>query len=164
VAIFRIIILAGLFVAPAFGRGAVIHAGGAWAAIDYGGVCEVRARSARVAPKGKVQAIASFAFSPDRKRWGEFAARLSRMPRPGSSVLLAIGSQQFLLVSRGATAWSRGPAQEQAIIAAARTGQSLRIETRDQAGRRYRDDYSLAGAPTAIDAAAARCAGKMQRQ
>ena len=162
--LFRIFILTALLSAPALGRGSVIQAGDAWAAIDYGGVCEARARAVRVAPKGKVQAIASFSFSPDRKRWGEFAARLTRIPRQGSSVLLAIGSQQFLLVSRGATAWSRGPAQEQAIIAAARTGQSLRIETRDEAGRRYRDDYSLTGAPTAIDAAAARCAGKMQRR
>ena len=157
-------ILAGLLAAPAFGRGTVIQASGAWAAIDFGTACEARARSVRIAPKGKVQAIVSIAFSPDRKRWGEFSTRFSRMPRPGSSVLLKIGAQQFLLVSRGASAWSRGPVQEQAIIAAARTSQGLRIETRDQAGRRYRDDYSLAGAPTAIDAAAARCAGKMQRQ
>ena len=163
VPVFRIMILAGLFAAPAFGRGIVIQASGAWAAIDYGGVCEARARSVRIAPKGKVQAIATFAFNPDHKRWGEFSTRFSRMPRPGSSVLLTIGAQQFLLVSRGTSAWSRGPAQEQAIIAAVRTGQTLRIETRDQAGRHYRDYYSLAGAPTAIDAAAARCASKMQR-
>ena len=111
-----------------------------------------------MAPKGKPQAVAGFAFTPDRRRWGELHARLSRVPRPGSSVLLTIGRQPFLLVGRGAFAWSRGPAQEQAIIAAARLGDSMRIEARDQAGRRFVDTYMLAGAPTAIDAAAARCA------
>ena len=68
-----------------------------------------RARS-RIAAKGKVQAIAGFAFTPDRRRWGEFHAQLSRMPRPGSSAMLNIGGQPFLLVARGGWAWSRGPA------------------------------------------------------
>ena len=141
-------------------RGTVIHAGSAWAAIDRGGVCEALARSVRIAAKGKVQATAGFSFTPDRRRWGEFHARLSRSARPGSSVILTVGSQQFLLVSQDGRAWSRGPLQEQAIMAAARLATSMRIDARDPAGRRFRDAYLLAGAPTAIDAAAARCAGK----
>ena len=151
---------------PAAARGAVIYSGGAWAAIDRGHVCEAVARSVRIAAKGKVQAVAGFAFAPDRRRWGEFHARLSRVPRPGSSVMLTVGSQPFLLVARGGWAWSRGPLQEQAIIAAARAAGGMRIEARDASGRRFSDRYSLDGAPTAIDAAAARCsspsAGKMQ--
>jgi hypothetical protein len=39
----------------------------------------------------------------------------------------------------------------------------MRIESREATGRRFIDRYLLDGAPTAIDAAAARCAGKMQR-
>jgi hypothetical protein len=69
-----------------------------------------------------------------------------------------MGDQPFLLVARGDWAWSRGPAQEQAIIAAARAGGEMRVEARDQAGVRFIDPYVLQGAPTAIDAAAARCA------
>jgi hypothetical protein len=144
------------------GRGAVVYAGGSWAAIDRGGVCEALARSARIAERGKVQAIAGFSFTPDHKRWGEFHARLSRPVRAGSSVILNIGSQPFLLVARGDDAWSRGPLQEQAIIATLRTADGMRIEARDAGGRRFSDPYGLAGAPTAIDAAAARCAGKIQ--
>ena len=144
--------------APADARGAVIFAGGGWAAIDRGGSCEALARSARIAGKGKVQATAGFAFTPDHRRWGEFHARLSRLPRPGSSVILHVGSQPFLLVSRGGWAWSRGPLQEQAIIAAVRSAGGMRIEARDPGGRRFVDPYLLDGAPTAIDAAAARCA------
>src|SRR3982750_3258022 len=87
--------------APAAARGAIVFAGGGWAAIDRGAVCEALARSVLQAPKGRVQATAGFAFTPDRRRWGEFHAHLSRIPRPGSSVLLDIGGQPFLLVARG---------------------------------------------------------------
>ena len=142
---------------PALASGNVIIAGRGWAAIDRGGVCEALARSVRIAAKGKPQAAAGFSFARDRRRWGEFHARLSRAARPGSSVMLTVGGQQFLLVSSGGSAWSRGPAQERAIIAAARMAPSMRIDARDSAGRRVRDAYLLAGAPTAIDAAAARC-------
>jgi hypothetical protein len=111
-----------------------------------------------------VQAIAGFTFSVDRRRWGEFHARLRRVPRPNTSVMLKAGNQPFLLVARGDWAWSSGPLQEQAIMAAARGGGWMSIEARDSAGRRFTDYYALDGAATAIDAAAARCAGKMQRR
>lgn len=137
-----------------------LFAGGSWAAIDRGRLCEAGSRSERVAAKGKVQAIASFAFTPDRRRWGEFHARLSRPVRPQSTVILSIGGQPFLLVARGDRAWSRGAAQQQAIIDAVRMNGRMTVEARDPGGRRFRDPYRLDGAPTAIDAAAARCAGK----
>ena len=143
-----------------------MFAGGGWAAIDRGTVCEALSQSAKIAPKGKVQASAGFAFTPDHRRWGEFHARLSRVARPGSSVILHMGERPFLLVARGDWAWSRGPTQEQAIIDAARAGGRMSVEARDQAGVRFVDPYVLTGAPTAIDAAAARCAlrgaGKIQ--
>ena len=144
--------------APTHARGTVVFAGGAWAAVDHGGACEALARSAKIAPKGKVQATAGFAFTPDHRRWGEFHAQLSRTPRPGSSVMLQVGDQPFLLVARDGWAWSRGPLQEQAIIATARNATGMRIEARDASGGRFTDPYLLDGAPTAIDAAAARCA------
>ena len=105
-----------------------------------------------------MQATAGFAFTPDHRRWGEFHAQLSRVLRPGSSVMLQVGGQPFLLVTRDGWAWSRGPLQEQAIIAAVRNATGMRIDARDAAGARFADPYLLDGAPTAIDAAAARCA------
>ena len=81
--------------------------------------------------------------------------------------MLTIGDQPFLLVARGDWAWSRGPLQEQAIIAAVRAAGG----DADRSARRGRAAassirYLLDGAPTAIDAAAARCAlrgaGKIQ--
>ena len=159
----RMLLLAILLLATPV-RAGVVYAGEAWAAIDRGPTCEALARSVRVAAKGKVQAIAGFTFSADRRRWGEFHARLRRMPRSGAAVMLRIGGAPFLLVSRGNEAWSSGPMQEQAIIAAVRSAGGMTVESRDGAGRPFADAYSLAGAPTAIDAAAAACAGKMERR
>ncbi len=155
----HLILIAALAVAagPAVAKGDVLVARGSWAAIDRGAVCEAIGRSARIAAKGKVQATAGFAFSRDGRRWGEFHARLRRFVRPGSSVVLTIGRQPFLLSARGDWAWSRGPQQEQAIMAAVRGAGGMRVEGRDGAGRRFSDPYALDGAPTAIDAAAARC-------
>ena len=111
-----------------------------------------------------MQARAGFAFDAAGPRRGQFFAQLSRMPRQGSTVILTVGNQPFLLVATGGWAWSRDPAQVAAIIAAVRAAGGMRIDSRDQAGARFVDRYLLEGAPTAIDAAAARCAGKMQRR
>lgn len=144
--------------------GRVVYAGGAWAAIDRGSTCEALSRSVRIAAKGKVQAQAGFTFSADRRHWGEFHTQLRRMPRPGAAVMLRIDNQPFLLVSQSNQAWSDGPLQEQAIIAALRNATSMSVESRDGAGQRFVDPYSLDGAATAIDAAAAVCAGKRERR
>jgi hypothetical protein len=137
-----------------------LFAGGNWAALDRGTVCDAGTRAERIAVKGKVQAIAGFAFTTDRRRWGEFYTRMSRPVRPGSSVILQVGNQPFLLVAKGHWAWSRGVQQQDAIIHAVRANPRMKVEARDARGARFRDYYVLGGAPTAIDAAAARCAGK----
>ena len=74
--------------------------------------------------------------------------------------MLTIGERPFMLIARGDWAWSRGPLQEAAILDAVRAATSMRIEARDGGGRRFADRYLLNGAPTAIDAAAAGCAGR----
>jgi hypothetical protein len=144
----------------------VVFAGGAWATIDRGAECEALSRSQKVVARDKIQPVAGFTFTPDHKRWGEFHARLSRMPRGDATVMLRVGDQPFLLVTRGGWAWSTGPMQADAIIAAARGGGWMQVESRDGSGARFSDPYLLDGAPTAIDAAAARCAlrgaGKIQ--
>ena len=155
-----LIVLAGAMATAAAARGNVVFAGGAWSTIDRGNVCEALSRSQKIAPKDKVQAVAGVSFAPDRRRSGEFHVRLSRMPRSDASVMLQVGDQPFLLVTREGWAWSRGPLQAQAIIAAMRDATSMRVESRDAAGVRFADPYLLDGAPTAIDAAAAGCAGK----
>ena len=135
----------------------LLFAGGQWVALDRGGTCEAASRSLRIAEKGKVQARAGFAFDANGARRGQFFAEMSRVPRAGSTVILTVGTQPFMLDTREHWAWSRDPRQEAAIIAAVRAASGMRVDSRDASGRRIIDRYLLDGAPTAIDAAAARC-------
>lgn len=136
----------------------ILFAGGQWAAIDFGMRCEARSRV--LLPRRDTKPFAGFAFDRAGPRQGRFYVHLSRPARTGASVIATIGSSPFLLVGKGAWAWSRGGAQQSAMLEAARYGQSLRIETRDSRGSKVVDRYVLDGAATAIDAAAAACAGK----
>ncbi|HMI40447.1 MAG TPA: hypothetical protein VK485_04380 [Sphingomicrobium sp.] len=149
--------------APVDAAQRVLLARGQWAALQSqdGRHCQAAARSLHDAPKGAEQARATFAFDAFGPRHGEFHVRLSRIARPGSSVILSIGDQPFQLVGRGPRAWSIGPTQEAAIIAAARVASGMRVEARDASGRRFIDRYLLAGAPSAIDAAAVGCASSL---
>jgi hypothetical protein len=144
-----------LLVAPA-----VVAADGQWAALSQGRTCEAASRSLGVVFKDRPPARASLSFDAGGPRHGQFSARLSRVPRPGATVMLHIGSQPFLLMSQGGMAWSRGPAQEQAIISAMRVNGGMRVEARSPGGGRIIDRYTLDGAPLAIDAAAA-CAAAL---
>ena len=136
----------------------MLVAGGHWIAVerDDGRSCAALARSELIAPRGRDQARMSFSFDRAGIRRGELHVRLSRHARPGSSVLLMIGGRPFQLIGRGADAWSRGPGQEMAIIAALREANDMRVRFRGSTSG-YTDRYLLAGAPTAIDAAAAAC-------
>ena len=140
----------------------LIATNGDWAAFDRGASCNAVSRSLLVPRKGEPQPHIAFTFDRGAvdhggARQGELSVALRRPSRPGSSVVMTIGDQPFLLSARGAGAWSRGPAQEAAIIAAIRSSTGMRVEARDLAGRRMVDRYVLSGAPTAIDAAAAAC-------
>lgn len=142
-------------------RAQILAAHGSWAAVKFGDRCEASARPLLPAARRQPAARAGFGFGA-HGRGGEFHVRLSRVPRAGSNVMLTIGERPFMLLARGDNAWSRGPLQEAAILAAARGAGSMRVEARDSGGRRFADRYLLNGAPTAIDAAAAGCAGRVE--
>ena len=142
---------------------AIVAADGHWATLRQGRTCEAASKAQGVAAKDRPPARASLSFDAGGPRHGQFAARLSRVPRPGATVMLTIGDQPFLLMSQGDMAWSRGPGQEQAIIAAMRISGGMRVEARTPGGGRIVDRYSLDGAPLAIDAAAACSAGLANR-
>jgi hypothetical protein len=149
---------------PSAGQAAgaqILAAHGSWAALRFGDRCEAAARPLLPAARRQPAARAGFSFGSRNSRHGQFHVRLSRVPRAGSSIMLTIGERPFMLIAQGDWAWSRGPVQEAAIIDAARAARSMRIEARDGGGRRFADRYLLDGAPTAIDAAAAGCAGKI---
>ena len=138
----------------------VVAADGQWATLRQSGTCEAASKSLGVVYKDRAPARASLSFDAGGPRHGQFAARLSRVPRPGATVMLHIGDQPFLLTSQNDMAWSRGPRQEQAIIAAMRSNGGMRVEARSPGGGRIVDRFSLEGAPLAIDAAAA-CAAAL---
>ena len=153
-----------LLTAAAPPRPRIVAASGQWAALQQGLTCEAATAALRPALKDRPQARASIAFdAASGRRHGEFAARLSKTPRDGASVVLHIDDQAFLLVARGDMAWSRGPVQETAIIAALRMGGGMRVEARSPGGGRIVDRFVVAGAATAIDAAAA-CAATFVRR
>lgn len=138
---------------------AVLWAGDGWAAFNRGTHCEAMARSVLVATRAsEQQPRITLAFDRSGPRRGQVEIRARRPVRPGSSIILTISNQPFLLAARGTSGWSRGPIQEKAVIAALRAGTPFTVEARDAAGRRMVDRYDARGAPTAIDAAAAACA------
>jgi hypothetical protein len=160
----RIFAVLSLFcAASALAAPAIVAADGQWAALSQGRTCEAASRTIGTVYKDRPPARASLSFDAGGPRHGQFAARLSRAPRPGASVMLHVGNTPFLLMAQGDMAWSRGPAQEQAIIAAIRASGGMRVEARSPRGGRIVDRYSLDGAPMAIDAAAACAAGLANR-
>jgi hypothetical protein len=157
----------GTIVMGAFAAGAVsaappkiAFAGGHWAAIAFGNRCEARSRPLWFKPE--TQPYAGFAFDRAGRPRGVFYVHLGRPARGGATVIATIDNQPFLLAGKGEWAWSANAAQQQAILTAARYGQHMRIDSRDLGGRRIVDRYDLSGAATAIDAAAAACAGKIE--
>lgn len=137
----------------------IVAASGGWAALVGQWQCDAASLSRLPASKTRLRGRASLTFD-GRARHGQFAAALSKPVAPTASVMLTIDDEPFLLVARGLNAWSRGPAQEAAIVAALRRATRMRIEGRSVRGLRFIDRYDLAGAPTAIDAAAA-CAATL---
>ena len=154
---FAALVCLALASAAAAAPSRLIIARGAWAAFDRGPACEAVARPLAPARKGQVEPYIAIAFDRGGPRQGQLFTRLRRPARDGSSVILTIGDQPFLLAVRGASAWSKDPRQEAALLAAMRAAGGMRLEARDSAGRRMTDRYLLDGAPTAIDAAAAAC-------
>jgi len=150
------------FLAAPAGAARVVFAGGDWAAIDFGARCEARSRA--LGARKETRPLAGFAFDRAGPRQGQFYVRLSRPARRGATVVATIGSAPFLLTGRGQWAWSSSAQQQKAMLEAARQAGGMRVESRDSAGRRIVDRYLLRGAATAIDAAAAACAGKTGRR
>lgn len=136
----------------------IVFADGTWAAFDRGVRCEAVSRAARVTTNRAEQASVAILFDRASHARGQLAVRLGKPMRPGGTAMLTIRDTPFLLISRPPFAWSSGPAQEAAIIAAIRHGGAMRVEA-GGAGGRFVDRYALDGAAGAIDAAAA-CAAR----
>lgn len=102
-------------------------------------------------------AFASVGSWPTRRVAGQLYLKLYRPARPGSAILLSVDGRVFQLVGRGAEAWAPDLVADRAIVAAIRGGVAMTVSARDERGNAFSHGYALAGAATAIDAAALAC-------
>lgn len=104
------------------------------------------------------RAFATVGTWPKRAVRGQLHLRLSRKLSSIPAITLAVSGQRFALTGGGGDAWAVDPRMDAAVIAAMRSAGSMSVSATDSQGRRFTDRYSLAGAATAMDAAALGCA------
>lgn len=107
---------------------------------------------------GDWEPYAAIGYWPRRNILGQVHFRLRREMRADSRPVLTIGERRFELVGRGPDAWAENRQADAAIVAAMRSGRTMRIVSQAANGGQVVDGYALAGAATAIDAAAVGCA------
>ena len=117
--------------------------------------CYAIARPVRAG--GSASGFASVATWPERGLHGSLHVRLSRPRDRLARVTLSVGERRFELVATGTDAWAADGASDRAVIEAIRQGRSMSVEAVAANGRPFADVYQLAGAATAIDAAALAC-------
>lgn len=105
------------------------------------------------------QPYADVAIWPRRGVRNQIHFRLSRRLLPGGKIILNISDQHFELTGGGGDAWAVDRRMDAGIVAAMRSAQSMNISARDASNRGFSNTYPLAGAATAMDAAAIGCAG-----
>ena len=104
------------------------------------------------------QPYADVAIWPRRGVRGQIHFRLSRRLLAGVNIVLTIGDQRFELTGGGGDAWATDRRMDAGIVAAMRSALSMTISARDASNRGFSNTYPLAGAATAMDAAAIGCA------
>ena len=107
---------------------------------------------------GRYKSFASVAIWPKQRIRGQVHFRLRTSRAPNSPIRLIFGDRSFALVAASVDAWAPDPRADAAIIAAMRSGTSMRIAWVSQDGRNRSDGYLLKGVATAIDSAALGCA------
>ena len=106
---------------------------------------------------GRTTGWASVATWPGRGLRASLHVRLSRPRDLSAPVTLTVGERRFNLAANGLDAWATDGPSDHAIVTAIRSGRSMSVEAVGAGGRPFADVYLLAGAATAIDAAALGC-------
>lgn len=104
------------------------------------------------------QPFAAVGTWPRRGTRNQIHFRLSRELAPNSPVVLIIGDRRFTLAGGGGDAWAANSSDNAAIIAGMRSASQMYVRARDTQGRGFANIYPLAGAASAMDAAALGCA------
>lgn len=147
-----------LLATPALARDSLGMFGG-WGAFRDPGVprCYAIAMAEPNAKQRDYQPYASVGTWPRRQVRGQVHFRLSRKLAPDARIVLAIGRDRFQLAGGGGDAWAADQRMDAAIVAAMRSAATMTVWARDAQGRRFSNTWQLAGAATAMDAAAIGC-------
>lgn len=103
------------------------------------------------------QPYASIGTWPRREVRGQVHLRLSRKLQPGARIVLTVGRERFVLNGGGGDAWAADRRMDAAIVAAMRSANAMTVSARDAKGGGFSNTWPLAGAATAMDAAAIGC-------
>lgn len=154
---------ATLFVAPAFARDSlgIFESWGAFrdpATATSGPRCYAIAKAQPSRLARDYEPYATVAIWPRQAIRNQVHWRLSRKLAPGSRIVLSIGNQRFDLTGGGGDAWTVDRRMDAAVVAAMRSAQSMTVSARGASGGGFSNTWQLAGAATAMDAAALGCA------
>ena len=120
--------------------------------------CYAIAMAAPSAKQRDFQPYADVAWWPRQLVRGQVHFRLSRKVQPGARIVLSVGEQKIALTGGGGDAWALDKRGDAAVIAAMRSATSMTVTARDASGQGFSNSWDLAGAATALDAAAVGCA------
>ena len=104
------------------------------------------------------QPYAAIGTWPRQNQRNQVHFRLSRRLAPGGRIVLSIGDQRFMLTGGGGDAWAADRRMDAAVVAAMRSARSMTVSARGAVGGSFSNSWVLAGAATAMDAAAIGCA------
>lgn len=104
------------------------------------------------------QPYAAIGTWPKRSVRNQVHFRLSRQLAVDGRIVLTINGRRFELVGGGGDAWAADRRMDAAIVAAMRSARSMTVSARGANGQGFSNTWQLAGAATAMDAAAIGCA------
>lgn len=145
--------------APAFARDSLgLYAG--WGAFrdPVAPRCYAIAMADPSARQRDFQPFAAVGTWPRRGVRNQIHIRLSRQLAARTPIVLQIGSRRFALIGGGGDAWAANMQDNAAIIAMMRSEPRMQVGGRDARGRPFGNYWTLAGAASAMDAAAIGCA------
>jgi invasion protein IalB len=96
-------------------------------------------------------------FRPAENVRNEVAAVLGFATKDGGASDVAIGSTKYDLVTKGANAWVKTPAEEPQVIATMSKGTAMMVTATSARGNKTTDRYSLAGFGQALERAKKEC-------
>ncbi|WP_374419034.1 hypothetical protein [Novosphingobium arvoryzae] len=133
---------------------------GEWAAFRDPAVprCYAIAKAAPSTLQRDYQPYADVAYWPRQGVRAQVHFRLSRKLAADAKITLSIGGQKIPLTGGGGDAWAVDKRGDAAIVAAMRSAREMTVSARDARGRGFSNTWQLAGAATAMDAAAVGCA------